>query len=704
MSPDRLINYWPILIIVIFIICSSRTAYSQDQIYLDSLKNEIDNQPQSREKVDNLILVSMEFYRNYQMDSADNYTQKAIMISEKINYEDGKAEALYRQSLIFFRTGDFNTSIRKVNLFLDLAELLQDSVKLGKGYWLRGTLSRETNELNNAKNDYRASLSIFQSTYDTSRMLSIFQSMGNLFFHLAEYDSAAFYYHKTLEFCESIGNEKGMSSALNQLAKTYLRLPIPQYQLAEQYLQKSITINKKYNNLRELAISYNALANIALNKEELDTAIYYYEKGKEINREIDDKTALAHYYNNIAKVYEKQERYDKALANYQKAMLYYRNQKIDEGKIVVWRNIADIYCEREQFNYAHAYYDSSLVLANRTGYKERQQEVLKQKTLAYYKEGEYKEAFDLHSRYDELTDSIFNIEKAEIIANLKLKYEREKDQAQIFALEKENLEKDLQIRIRTNQRNTYLYTGIGIVSLILFVAIYFRLNAIKDRIISEQKIRQLEDEKKMLAAKSLVEGQEEERKRVAKELHDGLGVLLSAAKIQFSSIKDESSKNQELIEKASNLIDQATSDVRKISHNMMPGLLTKFGLFEAVDDMIEKLGDTEVLKVSCRIEGEKRRLPENIEIMLYRILQELVNNTLKHAKANNIQLAIKILGDKLEITYSDDGIGFNVNENVESKSIGLQSIHSRINFLNGQLTIDSDPGLGAKFEISVPLT
>jgi len=207
----------------------------------------------------------------------------------------------------------------------------------------------------------------------------------------------------------------------------------------------------------------------------------------------------------------------------------------------------------------------------------------------------------------------------------------------------------------------------------------------------------------MLAAKALVEGQEDERKRIARELHDGLGVLLSAVKMQFSSIKDEIKENRPLVEKAEQLLEQASGDVRKISHNMMPGLLTKLGLYEAVGDLIDKLDETRELEIHAEIPEDAPRLQENKEIMIYRIIQEMVNNTLKYAEAKNIYLKMEPLPENLEINYSDDGKGFNVGETLESKSIGLQSIQSRVNFLKGRVSLKSEPGKGTRFTLTIPV-
>jgi signal transduction histidine kinase len=298
-----------------------------------------------------------------------------------------------------------------------------------------------------------------------------------------------------------------------------------------------------------------------------------------------------------------------------------------------------------------------------------------------------------------LEDSLFSIEKEKIIADLEL----EKKQTDIFRLENKNLEQQIDLERKTSQRNIFLFTGIGIIGFLLFLFLYFRQKAVKNRIIAEQRIKQLEEEKKVLQAKALVEGQDEERKRIAQELHDGLGVMLSTVKMQFTTLKDKSPENQPLIDRASQLLDQASGDVRRISHNMMPGLLTKMGLCEAVQELCDKITETKDMEVAVEVPDGDERIAENKEIMLFRIIQEMVNNSLKHAEAKKLSVRIRMLPEKLEVFYSDDGKGFNVKEKLELKTIGLQSIHSRVNFLNGKLSIDSEPGRGTDYLIEIPL-
>jgi len=214
----------------------------------------------------------------------------------------------------------------------------------------------------------------------------------------------------------------------------------------------------------------------------------------------------------------------------------------------------------------------------------------------------------------------------------------------------------------------------------------------------------LEKDKKLISVQFLMEGQEEERKRIAKELHDGIGVLLSTAKMQFTSIDGVSPSSLPKINNATKLLEMASSEVRKITHNMMPGLLSKYGFFEAVDDLVDQINDAGTIKATMNIVGDDQRFSENKEFMLYRIAQEMINNSIKHAKASKIKIHVELSDNKLKLKYSDDGIGFVASEKINQKSIGLTSLNSRANYLGGDLKLNTAPGKGTKYELTVSIS
>ncbi|MCU0371417.1 MAG: sensor histidine kinase, partial [Bacteroidales bacterium] len=653
------------------------------------------------EKADNLILLAQAFYESADLDSAWKYCDVAETLSIRIDYLNGRSEAVYKKGLIQNIKSDYNAALISVRKYLELVKPMDDNKGKTKGFFQLGTLLRQQGFLDSAMHYYRISLALTSESRDTARLIAIFNAMGNTMQEMSEFDSAAVYYLKTIRLCEESGNAKYLGKLYNNLGKTFFRLY--EFDKARKYLELSMELNRKNNDMRSVALNLTNLGNISLNERKFDQALALFNQAADVLAPFGEVIEAVDLYINLASLYRLQHEYDLAIEYLKKALKYYSTQMQAEGTMKALKGLGDVYSDQKRYAMAIEAYDSCLNIATRTGFRKNRQEILYSLFDNYFKAGNYEKAFDYQSRYYNLKDSLFDMDKVKVINDLTLRYEKEKDQARILVLEKENLEKDLRIKQRTIQRNTYLYSGLIILVLVVFLFLYIHQKRVKDRIIARQQIHQLEEEKKLMAAKLLVEGQESERKRIAAELHDGLGVLLSATKMQFSIIKDKSPENKDLIEKASRMLEQASGDVRKISHNMMPGLLTKMGFYEVTGDLFENLNDISGTRATCIITGDQKRLPENREIMLYRIIQELVNNTLKHAEAQNIDLKIQVLENMLDISYTDDGKGFDVVQKLESGSVGLKSIQSRVNFLNGDMTLVSNPGQGLTFTMKIPL-
>ncbi|MEQ6119833.1 PAS domain-containing sensor histidine kinase [Reichenbachiella sp. MALMAid0571] len=212
-------------------------------------------------------------------------------------------------------------------------------------------------------------------------------------------------------------------------------------------------------------------------------------------------------------------------------------------------------------------------------------------------------------------------------------------------------------------------------------------------------------EAKHAALNSLLEGQEQERKRLAREIHDGIGPILSTLKMNLANIEgDVETISHELgdkFRKSYEMIDEAANDLRSISHNLMPRVLSDFGLIEALETLCEKIDETKGIEVSFINSGWHERLDEVTELALYRIGQELINNTLKYAQAKKITLQVIRRDLNIQLMYEDDGKGF--LPELVSKGIGLMNIENRAKALAGEVIIDSHPGRGMTATVEIPL-
>ncbi len=321
---------------------------------------------------------------------------------------------------------------------------------------------------------------------------------------------------------------------------------------------------------------------------------------------------------------------------------------------------------------------------------------------ANYGLGEYKEAIDLYLRRTELRDSLMDVETTNQMAEMDARYQAsEKDKALKIS--------ELEIGQRKRQLGWLVALALSLAALV--VAVFFgfknRMKA-KQRIaeqqdaLRQQEIRQLEQANQLTALSAMLEGQEQERSRIATDLHDSLGGLLASIKSHFNATKQPGQPSV-IFEKTNAMLDGAATEVRRISHNMMPLALALSGLKGALEDVAQ---DLEKQGLSCQIELiglDELPLEPARSVMAYRIVQELTHNAVKHAKASHLLLQVIRHENQLTLLIEDDGKGFDVEAARQKKGLGLSSVESRVRYLKGEIEWDSVLGEGTTVSISIPL-
>lgn len=322
----------------------------------------------------------------------------------------------------------------------------------------------------------------------------------------------------------------------------------------------------------------------------------------------------------------------------------------------------------------------------------------------YKKAGDYKQAMTALEAYISLQDSSFNQLLDGKIAEYEAKY-------QMQLTENELMKKDLELKnIKLDKQK--LLGGSGLILLTSFWTLLFyyrrarhqKILNIKQEELNEKRIQELEQQNKLLALSSMIEGQEAERYRIAQDLHDGLGGLLTSVKAHFNTIARELDAVSKInvYQKTNQLIDEACTEVRRIAHDMIPHSLAQQGLegvISELEDTIHSAGMEAEIEVHYPLE----KIPEQKATMIYRMLQEIVQNAIKHAKAK--KMLIQFFGDdkNLHILAEDDGKGFDVNELILKKGMGLKSLESRVQYLEGKVDIDSKIGQGTTINLAIPV-
>jgi signal transduction histidine kinase len=279
------------------------------------------------------------------------------------------------------------------------------------------------------------------------------------------------------------------------------------------------------------------------------------------------------------------------------------------------------------------------------------------------------------------------------VEELKIKYETEKKEIKISDLEEE--------------KRLIIWLGVaGGAVLLLALAAFFSLwrwtvqkkrLAESQRELAKQQVKQLEQEKQLIATQAVLDGEVQERIRIARDLHDSLGSILAAAKYNMLGIKQISTlgeKDVECYNKAVSLLNDSINEMRRVAHHLMPDALSRFGLKPAIGDFCTALPAVQFVWY-----GEESRLDPKLEEMVYRIVHELIGNALKHSGASHILVQIVQEPDRIALTVEDNGKGF--NPEVITAGMGLANVRTRVTSFGGILNIDSKAGVGTEINVEL---
>jgi signal transduction histidine kinase len=352
-----------------------------------------------------------------------------------------------------------------------------------------------------------------------------------------------------------------------------------------------------------------------------------------------------------------------------------------------------------QVEQAMQLYNEAMAIAKKYKQYRELAEAYRHLKLLYASRGNYKMAYAMADLFQQYSDSITTDDSKKMVQQMEAKYQNRKKEAEIAKLQLANIEQEL-VLVRRNR--TLLMVAVLAIGSIVLLGLLYRNSqqkkaaALSEQALQKEQIKFLERQQQVVSLQSMVNGQETERTRIAKDLHDGLGGLFSTVKMYFSTLEHEQEqlKNNALFKKSYEMVDTAATEVRRIAHNMMPEVLLKLGLIQALNDLCGNITASRLLKVSLQVHGMEARLGPTTEIMLFRIVQELLNNIAKHAQATEAIVQFIREDKRLSITVEDNGKGFNASATEMGKQAGLESVKSRVDYLNGHISIESENNIG----------
>lgn len=525
------------------------------------------------------------------------------------------------------------------------------------------------------------------------------RNIGVAYYFKGEYEAASKFYFKSITILEKANQPSELAAAYNDLAKLYRKTR--KLKQAEENYDKAMSIYVVLKDSNNIAAIYNESGVVFEYAGDYEKALERYRLSLGMSEKLGSKVGVAYALNNIAGALSLQQKFNEAEVYLKKALEIRKGMRDTFALAINYSDLGVNYYSAKLPKQAIAYLDSS----NQIAYDLKYAELLSNNFLfiskAYEELGEHEKSLLFFKRHVNLKDSVFTLESEKQLNELTTKYQTEKKDLELVK-NKAEIE---------SQRYSNFIKNIVILSILIFVLLlafisyqFYKKKQIEQKAKADAELAK----EKEIRTKAIVEAEEKERRRIAQDLHDGVGQILSAAKLNLSSLQSKIQLNtpeeKEAMANALSLVDDSVKEVRTVSHSMMPNTLLKLGLASAVKEFVTKMGNLPNLKVDLEIVGMEKRLDDQTETVLYRVIQEVVNNIIKHAKANTINLQLIRHEDELTVMIEDNGVGFDTGKINEFGGIGLKNIISRIEFLSGTVHFDSTPGKGTNVIIEVPIS
>jgi two-component system NarL family sensor kinase len=673
---------------VVMVLCLYYNSFSQ-QSKIDSLIQITNNKQTDTVNTKAYILIS-EIYRNSSVDSAEIFAQKGIDLAQE--RKQPRAEAFGHNAMGYakYYKGDYKAAIVAFQHYYEAAKKTDDKIAMGFARNNEGNVYIELGDYVTAIEKYNQALEIRKDANDSTGIAMSYNNMGYIYKDLGDYEKAISNFLFALRVYENMNDKKAIGMTYNFLGSVYWRKK--DFSLAHQNIDKALRLHQENNDDGNLAICLHTKGAVFGDEKKYDSAVIFFQKAKPLYEKNNDVRQLGLISADIGEIFERRGLHDSAIVYFQAGIQYNNSIGNRRSQASLFTGLANSLLHKNQLANCKRYLDSSFQIIEGTNKKEDFKNYYKVLSDYYKASGDPSNALKCADLYSVYKDSLLNAENQKAIADMQTKYDVEK--------------KDQQIKLQQSElvRRNILLIGLAALSVLLLLLgiSYYNRMQLKQQTRLQDEIMKQQD----YATKAVIEAEENERKRIGSDLHDGVGQLMSAAKMNLSAIEDRvtfhSEEDKQAYEKSIALVDEGCREVRAVSHTIMPNALLRAGLSNAVKEFIEKL-DNRTLKINLHSVGLNERLDSNIETVLYRIIQECVNNVIKHSKANALDISLIKDADGISATIEDNGKGFHVVEKQKGEGIGLKNIQTRVTYLKGSLDIDSAPGRGTLIAIHVPL-
>lgn len=544
--------------------------------------------------------------------------------------------------------------------------------------------------------------SINLSTLNKAEEAHFYLLKGKLNFSKSAHDAAF------ADFIEARRKYSELNDSCNQSKATLMIIEVLSHQphnlipiqpFLDEFILTSIQCGKPIDE----AIAYSKLAVVYLKAENADKAIENFNKAISISTKLRDTSLATNLMFNKGVVYNTTlKKFDSALYFFKHTAPYYIKNNSQEYLSYNYNNQAEAYKKKGDYQTAIKYYRKADSIPLRKFSLKTKRIFYKNIADVYHKAGQYDSAYFYSQKLLNINDSINEVAQNINMAEIKEQYDNEKLRADKLELEAK----------QTQNRNIAFGLGGGLLGVSIIGFLLIKNTRKKQRIAEQQReieIRKTEKilkEQELATIDAMIAGQEKERERLAGELHDSVGATLAAARLQFEHLKknkDTLDNLSEIFDKTSSLLEDAYTEIRTMAHLKNSGVIAKNGLLPAIKKLVRNTSGTNDLTIELNYFGLNDRLENSLEITIFRVIQELVTNIIKHSGATHAHISITQLKETLSIIVEDNGKGFKYNPLKSTEGMGLAHIERRIELLEGTMEIDSTLNKGTTILIDIPL-
>lgn len=638
------------LLLTAIFCCRSLLAQSKTDDALEKLQKAVAEAKKTEQKVDALNAIG-DYFTNSNYDSAVVYYKKALTVSQQAIYTKGIYEYTSNMGNVLLYQAKYDEMEAMERSGIKFAKANKDkhweaifTTNIGCAYMYKAEYEKAIATL-------QQGLKLFKANKEPKYIRKVYNFIAVCFLNSYNLDKAVEYGHIASRLAKTEGDETDHCNALSTIGKVFIEKE--NFKSAKPYVDSLYTLAVKNNLSRQIADSQFDKSRILYAEKSYaeaiklcENAIQYFEQTGNLFDKVSAQSYLAKYYKDSGSS-------SKAISLIENTLKTAKENDMSSHLLLVYEVAASLY---EQT-------------------------------------GDHKKAFTYLQLQQKLNDSINSADMKNKLQESDAKYQNAEKKKQIALLE-----------MAQSKNRIFVWSLIGTIVLLLIIGYLTYRNLVSKKKINEQQITQLQQEKKMIAAENMLEGEKTERTRLARDLHDGLGGLLSGVKFQLNSMKGNvilSEENAQTFTKSISQLDNAIAEMRRVAHNMMPEVLLKFGLVSALDDYCHSVDENSELAVSFQSFGIENRLEQTIEIILFRIVQELLNNAIKHANATESHVQLSKNGKVVSMVVEDNGKGFDMTKT--TSGIGLSNIRNRVAYLNGTMDIQSDlRGTSVTIEFEIP--